>query len=83
MDTPADKPVNRRGVGQVDIPGWYIENKLVGFYKYYENMLREGISYDKKIWNEHGLQWLKKLRHEKLNDFIKLYEMLKQQEKED
>jgi len=52
-----------------------IQNKIKGY------LLREGIRYDRKIWNEQGLKWLKKLQNEKLNHFIKLYETIKEQEK--
>ncbi len=44
-------------------------------------MLREGITYEKKIWNEKGVVWMKELKHSKLNDFIELYEKIKEQEK--
>ncbi|MEW6687398.1 MAG: IS110 family transposase [Candidatus Edwardsbacteria bacterium] len=53
-----------------------VQNKIKGY------MLREGIAYDRKIWNEQGTRWLKQLKHEKINDFLATYKLLKEQEKE-
>lgn len=52
-----------------------IQNKIKGY------MLREGITYEKKIWNEKGAAWMRGLNHSKLNDFIELYEKIREQEK--
>ncbi len=43
-------------------------------------LLREGIQYDRKIWNKKGISWLKSLKDEKLEDFITIYELLKKRE---
>jgi transposase len=51
-------------------------NKIKGF------LLREGIPYGSKIWNTKGIDWLKKIEDEKLDDFIKLYELTHKKEKE-
>lgn len=44
-------------------------------------LLREGIPYESKIWNEKGIEWLKSLNNDQLNDFIKLFEITWNQEK--
>lgn len=44
-------------------------------------LLREGIKYEKKIWNEDGIEWLGNIEDDKLDDFIKLYELILIKEK--
>ena len=50
-------------------------NKIKGY------LLREGIKYEKKIWNEKGIDWIKSLENYQLNDFVKLYELTRREEK--
>lgn len=44
-------------------------------------LLREGIHYDRKIWNKEGILWLKSLKDEKVDDFLKQHELILEQEK--
>jgi len=53
-----------------------IQNKIKGY------LLREGIPYPKKIWNENALSQLKKLEKEELNDLIDSYWFFRNKERE-
>ena len=44
-------------------------------------LLREGITYERKIWSEKGINWLKKFNYPSLNDFITIYEKVVELEK--
>ena len=52
-----------------------IQNKIKSF------LLRVGIEYDRKIWNEIGIKWLKDLRDEKIDAFIRIYGQILIEEK--
>lgn len=44
-------------------------------------LLREGIHYERGIWNKEGLSWLKELSDEKIEDFVDVYETIKKKER--
>lgn len=44
------------------------------------SLLREGLPYNKKIWNKKGIDWLKSLNDEKIDDFVKQLELILKQE---
>lgn len=52
-----------------------IQNKIKAY------MLREGIPYNRKIWNIKGINWLKNLKNSKIDDFIAVYEIIRKREK--
>lgn len=45
-------------------------------------LLRDGIPYQKRIWTEKGIAWLKSLDKSYLDSYIRMYEAFKQEEKE-
>lgn len=53
-----------------------IQNKIKG------NLLREGIPYQKKLWNEKSLTELRKLEKDELNDLIDSYWFFRNKERE-
>ena len=52
-----------------------VQNRIKGY------LLREGIKYERKIWNDSGLAWLELINDDKLRDFIEIYKKLKEEEK--
>lgn len=52
-----------------------IQNKIKGI------LLRGGISYEKKIWNNNGIWWLKSLKDEKVDAFVRIYGQILREEK--
>ncbi len=51
-----------------------IQNKIKA------NLSRNGISYQDDLWNKTGIQWLRELKDEEINSFLKLYEIIAQEE---
>lgn len=41
---------------------------------------RNGISYKDELWTKKGMTWLKELKDEEINSFLKLYELIVQEE---
>lgn len=41
---------------------------------------RNGISYEKDLWNKEGLQWLKELKNYEIDSFLNLYKLIAKEE---